>query len=109
MPASSLLGSADAQIRRMPSGRIRARSSPGAARIELLAPREREVLEMVALGLTDRGIARNLCLSQKTVEHYIRRIFRTLGLPTSCYDNRRVQAAICWVTAEPACDTPLLE
>ena len=107
MHATSLLGSAEAQIRRVPGGLTREGSLPGAARIALLAPRERQVLELVALGLTDRGIARSLCLSQKTVEHYIRRIFRTLNLPASCYDNRRVQAAICWLAAATASEASL--
>jgi DNA-binding NarL/FixJ family response regulator len=99
MRGSSRVGLAEAQIGRVPGVLTREASLSGAARIALLAPRERQVLELVARGLTDRGIARNLCLSQKTVEHYVRRIFRRLNLPASCYDNRRVQAATCWLAA----------
>jgi DNA-binding NarL/FixJ family response regulator len=72
--------------------------------VDLLVPREREVLELLASGLTDRGIARSLYLSQKTVEHYISRVYCKLGLSARRYDNRRVQATICWIATVTSSD-----
>ncbi|MFQ5953813.1 MAG: response regulator transcription factor [Kiloniellales bacterium] len=48
--------------------RIRARRSQIASRIQLLTRRERQVLEMVVAGETNKGVARHLDISEKTVE-----------------------------------------
>ena len=46
-----------------------------------LTTREREVLALVAEGLTDRGIAQRLWLTPKTVETHVRHILRKLDIP----------------------------
>jgi len=52
-----------------------------------LSPREREVLALVAAGLTNAGIAERLYISPKTAEHHVGRILGKLGL------TRRAEAA----------------
>ena len=47
--------------------------------IEILAPREQEVVHWVAEGLTNREIADQLQLSANTVKNYLFRIFDKLG------------------------------
>ena len=45
-----------------------------------LSPREREVLELVARGMTNRDIAGELFLSEKTVARHLSNIFTKLGV-----------------------------
>jgi len=49
---------------------------------EALSARERQVLQLVALGYTNQQVADSLCLSIKTVETYRGRLMRKLGLAT---------------------------
>lgn len=53
-----------------------------------LTPRERDVLEMVGLALTNREIAIQLCLSEKTVKRHVTVVMRKLGA------RNRVEAAL---------------
>ena len=48
-----------------------------------LTPREREVLALMAEGLTDRGIAERLFVTPNTVETHVRHIFGKLSLPAT--------------------------
>jgi DNA-binding NarL/FixJ family response regulator len=66
-----------------------------------LTPREREVLELMAQGLTDLGIARHLFIEPNTVDTHNRSIFRKLNLPTDSAENRRVHAVLTWLRATP--------
>lgn len=66
-------------------------------RLAALTEREREVLMLVAGGLTDRGIGEALWLTPKTVETHIRHIMAKLGLPTGRAHNRRVLAALAYL------------
>jgi DNA-binding NarL/FixJ family response regulator len=65
--------------------------------LDRLTPREREVLSLMAEGLTDRGIAERLYLTPNTVETHIRHIIAKLGLPATPTDNRRVQAVLAFL------------
>ena len=65
--------------------------------IDELTPREREVLSLMAEGLTDRGIAERLYLTQNTVETHSRHILAKLGLPATPADNRRVHAVLAYL------------
>jgi DNA-binding NarL/FixJ family response regulator len=62
-----------------------------------LSARERQVLCLMAQGLSDRGIAERLVISPNTVGTHIQRIFTKLGLPATANDNRRVHAALAWL------------
>lgn len=53
-----------------------------------LSPREREILSLIAEGLTNREIARRLTLTEPTVKTYVSRLFTKLDI------ERRTQAAI---------------
>jgi DNA-binding NarL/FixJ family response regulator len=70
---------------------------PADDRLERLTPREREVLALMAEGLTDRGIAERLYLTPNTVETHVRHIMRKLGLPATPADNRRVHAVLAYL------------
>ncbi|MFI6831606.1 response regulator transcription factor [Kribbella sp. NPDC050241] len=59
-----------------------------------LTDREREVLELMAEGLTNTGIAKRLYLSERTVEAHVRHLFTKLSLPETQDDNRRVLAVL---------------
>ncbi|MEV4293429.1 helix-turn-helix transcriptional regulator [Microbispora rosea] len=67
--------------------------------LELLSPREREVLALVAAGARDAAIAERLHLSPRTVETHLRRIFTKLGLESDDGRNRRLLAARAWLEA----------
>ena len=47
---------------------------------QLLSPREREVLCLVAVGLPNKSIARRLTISEKTVKSHLTRVFTVLGV-----------------------------
>jgi DNA-binding NarL/FixJ family response regulator len=64
--------------------RARAPGSP----LDLLSPREREVLVMVAEGLPNKVIARRLSISEKTVKAHLTSVFRQIGV------TDRTQAAL---------------
>ncbi|MEU8034885.1 response regulator transcription factor, partial [Streptomyces sp. NPDC049099] len=62
-----------------------------------LSQREREVLHLLAEGLSDKGIAERLFLSLHTVGTHVRRIFHKLDLPAGTADNRRVLAVLTFL------------
>jgi DNA-binding NarL/FixJ family response regulator len=65
--------------------------------LDKLTDREREVLQLVAEGLTDRGIGELLWLTPRTVETHIRHILRKLDLPNDANQNRRVHAVLAYL------------
>lgn len=67
--------------------------------LDELTPREREVLALMAEGLTDRGIGERLFVTPKTVETHIRHIFLKLQLPESAAENKRVHAVLAYLQA----------
>jgi DNA-binding CsgD family transcriptional regulator len=58
----------------------------------VLTAREREVLALVAQGMTDRAIAQRLYLTRRTVETHLGHVFAKLDLPAGSNQNRRVHA-----------------
>jgi DNA-binding NarL/FixJ family response regulator len=67
-----------------------------------LTEREHEVLELMAQGLTNTGIAKRLYLSERTVEAHIRHVLRKLGVPESEDGHRRVLAVLAHLSATQA-------
>ncbi|MFF7295513.1 response regulator [Streptomyces sp. NPDC008265] len=65
-----------------------AAGEPQDARLATLSERERAVLALIGDGLTNRQIAKELYLSEKTVKNHISRLLGKLGV------ERRVQAAV---------------
>jgi DNA-binding NarL/FixJ family response regulator len=67
-----------------------------------LTPREHEVLELMAQGLTNVGIAKGLFLSERTVEAHVRHVLLKLGVPEGEDAHRRVLAVLAHVAARRA-------
>ena len=62
-----------------------------------LTPREREVLELMAEGRSNQGIAERLVITLRAVEKYVSSIFGKLGLPSTGNDSRRVLAVLLYL------------
>jgi DNA-binding NarL/FixJ family response regulator len=67
--------------------------------LESLTPREREVLELMATGSSNQGIADTLVVTLHAVEKYVSSIFQKLQLPSSGSDSRRVLAVLMFLRA----------
>jgi DNA-binding NarL/FixJ family response regulator len=67
--------------------------------LETLSPREQQVIELMAEGRSNAGIARRLWLAEATVEKHIRNILTKLNLPLTDDDHRRVRAVITYLKA----------
>ena len=65
-----------------------------------LTAREREVLALMAAGLSDRGIAERLFLTVRTVETHVRHVHAKLSLAPDTRANRRVQAVLAYLQAQ---------
>jgi len=65
-----------------------------------LSEREREVLSLMAEGLTNAGIARRLFVSDRTVEAHVRQVLTKLGIVESADGHRRVLAVLAHVRAQ---------
>ncbi len=62
-----------------------------------LTPREREVLELMAGGSSNQGIADELVITVRAVEKYVSSIFGKLGLPSTGSESRRVLAVLTFL------------
>ena len=65
--------------------------------IAQLTPREREVLELMASGSSNQGIAESLVITVRAVEKYVSSIFSKLGLPSTGTESRRVLAVLLYL------------
>jgi DNA-binding NarL/FixJ family response regulator len=65
--------------------------------LDALTPRERDVLELMAEGRSNAGIAAKMWLSEATVEKHVRHILAKLKLPPTKDDHRRVLAVIAFL------------
>jgi DNA-binding NarL/FixJ family response regulator len=64
-----------------------------------LTPREREVLALMAEGLSNQGIAHRLWVTEGAVEKHVRSILAKLNLPRTEDDHRRVLAVVTFLDA----------
>ena len=65
--------------------------------LEALTAREREVLALMAEGLTNIGISRRLWVAEGTIEKHVHAILGKLPLPATADDHRRVLAVITFL------------
>ena len=65
--------------------------------LDELTGREREVLGAMAEGRSNRGIAEQLGIEDKTVEYHVTQILGKLGIESVGADHRRVLAVILWL------------
>ncbi|MBC6458070.1 response regulator [Actinomadura sp. HBU206391] len=66
-------------------------------RMEVLTPREREVLGLMAQGRSNGAIARDLVVTEGAVEKHISNIFLKLNLPPAEQNHRRVMAVLAYL------------
>jgi len=66
-----------------------------------LTPREREVLELVAEGRSNKAIGERLSISQGAVQKSVSTIFNKLGLPAGEDDDRRILAVLAYLRPDP--------
>jgi len=62
-----------------------------------LTRREREVLELMATGSSNQGIADKLVISLRAAEKYVSSVFGKLGLPSTGGESRRVLAVLLYL------------
>jgi DNA-binding CsgD family transcriptional regulator len=65
--------------------------------LAVLSEREREVLGLIAEGMSNRAIAARLYVTERTVEAHVTQIFQKLGLPESPDQHRRVLAVLAFL------------
>lgn len=75
-------------------------ADPPSAATAMLSETERAVLELLAAGLSNRGIAARRFVAERTVETHVRQIFQKFGLADDPDLNRRVLAARRVLTGE---------
>ncbi len=73
--------------------------SAGSSPLLGLSEREREVLQQMATGLSNAGIAKTLYMSERAVEKHITSVFQKLGLTEEGEVNRRVSAVLAFLEA----------
>jgi DNA-binding NarL/FixJ family response regulator len=67
--------------------------------LAVLTPREREVLELMAEGRSNQGIAERLVITERAVEKHVTSILDKLGLAPTPDDHRRVLAVLTFLRA----------
>jgi DNA-binding NarL/FixJ family response regulator len=67
--------------------------------LDVLTPREREVLSLMAEGRSNAGIGHQIWVSEGTVEKHVSSILMKLDLPATADDHRRVLAVIAFLDA----------
>jgi len=64
-----------------------------------ITPREREVLELMAEGRSNQGIADRLEISERGVQKHVTSLLDKLGIPAGTDDHRRVLAVLTFLRA----------
>jgi DNA-binding NarL/FixJ family response regulator len=79
---------------------VKARASRPASPVDRLTPRERDVLEQMAQGRNNAGIAQTLHLSERAVEKHINSLFSKLDLGEEVDVHRRVKAVLLFLSEQ---------
>ncbi len=67
--------------------------------LRTLTVREREVLGLIAEGLSNQAIAERMTITLRSTEKYVSSIFTKLGLPATGGEHRRVLAVLQYLCA----------
>jgi DNA-binding NarL/FixJ family response regulator len=67
--------------------------------LDILSPRERDVLALMAEGASNAGIAHRIFVTEGTVEKHVRSVLTKLDLPASDTGHRRVLAVLKFLEA----------
>ncbi|HEY3648400.1 MAG TPA: response regulator transcription factor [Streptosporangiaceae bacterium] len=67
--------------------------------LDVLSPREGDVLALMAEGASNAGVARRIFVTEGTVEKHVRSILTKLNLPESDTEHRRVLAVLRFLEA----------
>jgi DNA-binding NarL/FixJ family response regulator len=65
--------------------------------LQALTPREREVLELMAQGMSNKAVCEKLVLSERAVERHITGVLSKLGIPATGQEHRRVLAVLAYL------------
>jgi DNA-binding NarL/FixJ family response regulator len=79
---------------------VKARAARPASPVDRLTPRERDVLEQMAQGRNNAGIAQALHLSERAVEKHINALFSKLDLGEEVDVHRRVKAVLLFLSEQ---------
>ena len=63
-----------------------------------LTPRQREVLSLLAQGLSNAAIAESLGITEKSVVEHVSRVYEALQLPQTGNEHRRVLAVLRYLS-----------
>jgi DNA-binding NarL/FixJ family response regulator len=75
------------------------RTRAGPDPLDELTEREREVLELIAEGRTNKAIGQQLFITEHTVEKHVKNILGKLNIPTGAEDHRRVLAVLTYLNS----------
>jgi DNA-binding NarL/FixJ family response regulator len=70
------------------------------SRLDVLTPREQEILALIAEGWSNSAIAKRVVITKRAVERHINSIFLKLGLGDSEDVSRRVKAVLLYLTGQ---------
>jgi DNA-binding NarL/FixJ family response regulator len=70
------------------------------AALRSLSARERQVLELVAEGRSNRAVGERLGITQAAIQKHVSQIFKKLGLPAGEDDDRRILAVLTYLRPE---------
>lgn len=101
MVVQAIQGCARGMVVMDPAVLARLHPREGSAVISL-TPRQQDVLRLLAEGLSNAAIARQLVLEERSVESYINVIYQHLGLSGEPEINMRVKAALAFLRSSQA-------
>jgi DNA-binding NarL/FixJ family response regulator len=75
---------------------LKHRSARGQLEIRL-SERKRQALELMARGMSNKAIAKEMCVRKTTVEEYLSEVFAMLAISETPDTNKRVCAVLAWL------------